>query len=65
MLDHDLPEIGPAELIRRLQDLGHPHDTAQAVVEVVCAAVAQELIAGRNVTLQGIADLWSWPTRDL
>jgi hypothetical protein len=49
--DHDPPEIGPAELICRLQDLGHSHSTAQAVVEVVCAAVAQELIAGRNVTL--------------
>jgi hypothetical protein len=49
--DHDPPEIGPAELICRLQGLGHSHSTAQAVVEVVCAAIAQELSAGRNVTL--------------
>ena len=39
MLDHDIPEIGPAELICRLQDLGQSH------------SIAQELSAGRNVTL--------------
>lgn len=51
MPEHGAPEIGQAELIRRLQELGHSHDTAQAIVEVVCTAIALALTSGRNVTL--------------
>lgn len=51
MSAHDAPEIGQAEFVRRLQELGHAHDTAQTIVEVVCAAIALALTSGRNVTL--------------
>ncbi|MFC5849323.1 MULTISPECIES: HU family DNA-binding protein [Deinococcus] len=53
-LEHDPPEIGAVELAQHLQELGHSRDTAHAIVDVVCAAIALALTSGHNVTLRNL-----------